>query len=139
MSFHNYRNIAVRNRLEEKVRDTIAASGRPVQYEVEQFEYIRPETAHTYTPDFKISDTVYIEAKGIWDLEDRKKILLMKEQHPDVIICMAFQNAYKPIRKGSKTTYADWCNEHGIPWCDLRTEPLPAEWFENGTEPEEVV
>ena len=126
-----YKNQHVRNKLEGKVLDRLLQRLGPGDYyEQDTLSYIRPQTEHEYTPDFKINDSVYIEAKGIWDTDDRKKLLLVREQYPEITICMVFYNADYKIYKGSKTTYGDWCNEHGIPWIDIRTEDLPEEWFQ---------
>lgn len=98
----------------------------PLQYEVDKLQYTVPSSNHTYKPDFKIADKVYIESKGIWDREDRNKILLIKEQYPDIKIYMAFQNAKQKIYKRSKTTYAEWCDKHGIEWSHGGLNP---NWF----------
>jgi hypothetical protein len=125
-----YRNSGVRNKLEEKALTLLAAHGFDQScYESEALEYEKPATQHTYTPDFKIGPDVYLETKGLFDREDRKKILLVLDQHPDVVVCMAFYNAEYKLYKGSPTTYGEWCNQHCIPWCDLSREDLPAEWF----------
>ena len=45
----------------------------------------------TYTPDFYIPETnIYIEAKGHLDKGDRVKMLLVKEQYPDLDIRFVF-------------------------------------------------
>lgn len=88
----------------------------PVAYEPDVLPYKIPESLHKYKPDFRITDTMYIEAKGKFVAADRQKMLLVKEQHPNLKICILFQNAFEKIRKGSKTTYAMWCDKHGIEW-----------------------
>lgn len=88
----------------------------PLQYEVDKLQYIVPASNHTYKPDFKLPSGNYIEAKGIFDRKDREKILLIKERYPKIKIFLAFQNARQKIYKSSKTTYADWCDKHGIEW-----------------------
>ena len=67
-----------------------------------------------------------IETKGRWTTEDRKKHLLIKDQHPELDIRFVFQNPKGKIRKGSKTTYADYCDKHGILWAD---KEIPNEWL----------
>ena len=100
----------------------------PLQYEVDVLPYVVPESNHKYKPDFKITDKLYIEAKGIWDRQDREKILLIKQQHPSITICMAFQNAKQKIYKRSKTTYAEWCDKNGIEWSH---GGIKKEWVSN--------
>lgn len=82
--------------------------------------YIQPETNHTYLPDFILRNGIYIETKGHLTLADRKKHLLLKEQHPDKDIRIIFQAPHNKIIKGSKTTYAKWCDKHGIKWGTLQ-------------------
>ena len=59
-------------------------------------------------------------------MEDRKKHLLIKKQHPDLDIRIVFQSAKGKIRKGSKTTYADFCDKHGIVWAE---KEIPKSWL----------
>ena len=51
---------------------------------------------------------------------------LVKEQHKDLDIRMVFMHAKNKIYKGSKTTYADWCNKHGYIWAE---KTIPMEWL----------
>ena len=67
-----------------------------------------------------------METKGRWVLEDRKKHLLIKKQHPELDIRIVFQSARTKIRKGSKTTYGDFCDKHGIPWAEKN---IPESWL----------
>jgi hypothetical protein len=70
---------------------------------------------------------VILEAKGVWTVEDRTKHLLIREQHPELDVRLVFQNANNKIRKGSKTTYAAWCDKKGIKWCN---KVIPKSWFQ---------
>lgn len=69
---------------------------------------------------------MYIEIKGWLTLEDRQKTLLILEQYPNIDLRFCFQAPYNKIRKGSKTTYADWCDSHGIKWC---SKEIPSSWI----------
>jgi hypothetical protein len=80
-----------------------------------------PASQHKYTPDFKLREGIYIEGKGRLLPSERKKHLLVKEQNPDVEIVFFFENANKPIYKGSSTTYGDWCDKNGFRWTDLKS------------------
>ena len=95
-------------------------------YETTVIDYIKPETSHTYTIDFRLRNGILIETKGRWVLEDRKKHLLIKKQHPELDIRFVFQSAKTKIRKGSKTTYADYCDKHGILWAE---KEIPKNWL----------
>ena len=84
----------------------------------------------TYTPDFYIPETgIYVEAKGHLDKSDRMKMLLVKEQHPDLDIRFVFLRANNKIYKGSKTTYAQWATKHKFEWAE---GSIPEEWCKNG-------
>mgnify|MGYP006125455277 FL=1 len=100
------------------------------EYETTVIPYIKPETKHTYTIDFTLPNGILVETKGRWVLEDRKKHLLIQKQHPKLDIRLVFQNSKGKIRKGSKTTYADFCNKNEIKWAD---KTIPLEWFNEKT------
>lgn len=111
-----FKNYSVRNRLEERVLSTLRDNCPEFEgYETDRLRYTIPSSRHYYTPDFKVGDTYY-EAKGIWDSNDRKKMLLVRDQYPDKRFIMVFYNPYYRIYKGSKTTYAAWCDKHGLDW-----------------------
>jgi hypothetical protein len=95
-------------------------------YETTKINYIVPERQSTYTVDFTLPNGILIETKGRWTTEDRKKHLLIKKQHPDLDIRIIFQSAKTKIRKGSKTTYGDFCDKHGITWSE---KEIPEEWL----------
>lgn len=108
--------IVFKSNWERKIATELEALNIPLQYEVDVLEYTIPESNHKYKPDFKVGKDRYIEAKGIFDRKDREKILLIKERYPKIKIFLAFMNARQKIYKGSKTTYGDWCDKHGIEW-----------------------
>ncbi len=67
---------------------------------------------------------VYLETKGYWDPSDRRKVLAVKRDNPDIDLRMVFQSPYNKISKKSKTTYAMWCEKHAIPWTSFHNIPL---------------
>lgn len=69
---------------------------------------------------------IIIEAKGLFETKDRQKHLLIKKQYPHLDIRFVFQNPKNTLYKGSKTTYADWCDKYGFKWA---TKLIPATWF----------
>ena len=115
-----------RSGFEHKVSDQLKENKVKFGYENTVIDYIKPETKHTYTIDFTLPNGILVETKGRWVLEDRKKHLLIKKQKPELDIRMVFQSANTKIRKGSKTTYADWCNRHGFLWAQ---GTIPMEWM----------
>lgn len=84
--------------------------------------YERPATFHKYYPDWIVEGMV-LETKGIWLPDDREKILFVIGQNPGIDLRMVFQNPKLPIYKGSKTTYAMWCDKKKIKWGTLADVP----------------
>ena len=118
------KNIKFRSKLEENVASLLEGLGVSYEYESEKLSYT---IEHTYTPDFVLPNYVYLETKGYWDPADRRKVLAVKRDNPDVDLRMVFQSPYNTISKKSKTTYAKWCDKHGIPWSAYHEIPL--EWL----------
>lgn len=114
-----------RSGLEEDVDRALKSTGVNGEYEQHQIKYTKPATNHTYTPDFKLPNGIFIETKGRFVLADRKKHVLIKQQHPELDIRFVFQNSRNKIRKGSKTTYADWCVKNGFQYHD---KIIPTSW-----------
>lgn len=116
-----------RSGLEEVISNKLAENNIDGEYEKHKIKYIKPATEHTYTPDFKLPNGIFVETKGRFVTEDRKKHVLIKKQHPELDIRFVFQNSKNKIRKGSPTTYADWCNKHGFKYAD---KVIPQEWLD---------
>ena len=115
-----------RSGFEHKVSDQLKENKIKFEYETTVIDYIKPETNHTYTIDFTLPNGILVETKGRWVLEDRKKHLLIKKQHPELDIRMVFQSSKTKIRKGPKTTYAMYCDKHDIPWAE---KVIPESWL----------
>jgi len=88
-------------------------------YEVEKITYT---LTNGYTPDFKLADNVFLECKGFFKPSDRRKMLEVKKQHPNITFIMYFQNSQVKLTKKSKTTYGDWCDKQGIKWFCWKTK-----------------
>ena len=116
-----------RSGLEEVVDSTLKQRNIDGEYEKHKIKYTIPATDHTYTPDFRLPNGIFIETKGRFVVEDRKKHVLIKKQHPELDIRFVFQNSKNKIRKGSPTTYADWCIKHGFIYAD---KTIPQEWLD---------
>ena len=115
------KNIKFRSKLEADIASLLEHLGVSYEYESEKLGYT---IEHTYTPDFVLPNYTYIEAKGYWSPEDRRKILNVKKDNPDIDLRMVFQAPYNTISKKSKTTYAKWCERHDIPWTSWQNIPL---------------
>lgn len=96
-------------------------------YEAATIEFTQPAAKRKYKPDFKISDCKFIETKGRLTSQDRAKHLWIKEQRPEIEVYFVFSRPHNRIRKGSPTTYADWCDKHGFEWISI-DDPLPKHW-----------
>lgn len=102
------------NNYRSKFEARFAANNPSFEYETKQLKYT---IEHVYNPDFydPVTDT-YWETKGLWDAADRRKILAVLKQHPELKLVLIFQNPANKINKHSKTSYADWCDKHSIQW-----------------------
>ena len=113
-----------RSKLEERLATLLTTLGISYEYESEKVSYT---IQHHYTPDFVLPNHTYLEAKGYWDAADRRKILAVKKDNPDMDLRMVFQAPYNKINKNSKTTYAMWCEKHDIPWPAYHD--IPIDWL----------
>tara|TARA_R100001463_G_scaffold307_1_gene1279 strand:- start:149 stop:571 length:423 start_codon:yes stop_codon:yes gene_type:complete len=118
------KNNKFRSGLEKQIADLLTELGVSYEYESEKLAYT---ISHNYTPDFVLPNHVYLEAKGYWDSADRRKVLAVKRDNPDIDLRMVFQSPYNTISKKSKTTYAQWCERHKIPWTTW--QKIPLEWL----------
>lgn len=87
------------------------------EYEPDKFKYTVPAKVRTYTPDFKLADNFYIETKGYLDYDDQQKMILFKQQHPDIRVVLLFQKPYQRLPR-RKITHAAWAIKHGYEWTD---------------------
>ena len=113
-----------RSGLEKKVAELLGNLSIPFEYESTKVPYV---LQCNYTPDFLLPNGIYLETKGQFTSEDRRKMLAVKEAHPDLDIRMVFQAPFNKIAKRSKTTYAAWCERHGIKWAAYHS--IPSEWL----------
>lgn len=120
------KKLGFRSGIEVKVAKQLEEAGIKVEYETTKIRYVQPETKHVYTPDFVLPNGIIVETKGRFVAADRKKHLLIKQQHPDLDIRFVFQRSQNTINKGSKTTYADWATKHGFKYAD---KEIPDEWL----------
>lgn len=115
-----------RSGLEDKVAAQLRDASIDAKYEEYQIPYEIPASSHHYTPDFVLPNGIIIETKGVFDVDDRKKHLLIKKQYPKLDIRFVFSSSKTRIYKGSKTTYADWCDKYGFKFAD---KWIPDKWL----------
>ena len=113
-----------RSKLEEQVADLLDQLKVPYEYETYQVAYT---IMHHYNPDFILPNGIYLESKGYWDAKDRRKILAVVKDNPDIDLRMVFQAPFNKISKKSRTTYAQWCEKHGIKWAAVHA--IPIDWL----------
>jgi|TARA_R110000824_G_scaffold158774_5_gene332836 hypothetical protein len=98
-----------------------------VKFEYETMNlYYEVSEQRKYTPDVILPNGIILELKGRFTTADRKKMLLVIKQHPDLDIRMVFQRHTNKLFKGSLTTYSEWCNKKGIKWA---SKTVPKEWI----------
>ncbi len=117
----NKKEIKFRSGLEEKIAGLLTELGVSFEYESTKIPYT---IQHHYHPDFVLPNHVYLETKGYWDPADRRKVLAVKRDNPELDLRMVFQSPFNKISKKSKTTYAMWCEKHDIPWTSYHDIPL---------------
>ena len=115
-----------RSGFEHKVSEQLTERKIKFGYEDTVIEYTIPERKSKYTVDFTLPNGILVETKGRWVAADRKKHMLFKKQQPELDIRLVFQSAKSKISKGSKTTYADYCDKHGIQWAEKQ---IPESWI----------
>lgn len=108
-----------------------ALDARGVEYEYEEHELFY-EVPCTYVPDFALSNAAgipfFVEVKGYFPAEDRRKMLEVKRSNPGVDLRIVFQNpANKISRRAGALTYAQWADRYGFKWA---TGAIPYQWVQ---------
>lgn len=115
-----------RSGLEERIAQELIERGVDFEYETMRIDYLRPAKKARYTPDFVLPNGIIIETNGRFLTADRQKMLLVKDQHPDLDIRFIFSNSNQKISKQSKTTYGMWAERNGFPFSN---GDLPLDWL----------
>ena len=114
-----------RSKYEEDVCSKLRKSKVNFDYETINLYYQITEQ-RKYIPDIILSNGIVIELKGRFTAKDRKKMLLVIKQYPDLDIRMVFMRPNNKLNKGSRTTYAQWCDKNNIKWAN---KYVPDEWI----------
>jgi Phage endonuclease I len=131
-----------RSGLEKKVAEQLESEGVAYGHESQWIRYTVPQREAKYLPDFSFEDCpIIIEAKGRFgggnprfkmpatdSAKERQKLVLLKEQHPELDIRIVFQRASTPIYPKSPTSHGKWATDHGFLWSDKGV--VPREWIE---------
>lgn len=115
--------------LEWEVGEAFARrKGLKATYETTQLEYVIPATRHTYTPDWTIQTPsgvcFHLEVKGYFDKASVKKMLAVRQSHPNLDIRFFFPKDNKI--PGRKQRYSEWCEKVGYQYC---IGQIPASWL----------
>jgi hypothetical protein len=121
----NHRARAYRSGLEDQTAAFLQPLQKEVRYEALKIEW-EDLRYRTYTPDFVLDNGIIIETKGLFDNDDRRKHVAIKEQHPELDIRFVFSNANAKLYKGAKSRYFEWCEKNGILWAN---RVIPQEWL----------
>lgn len=116
--------------MEFRIASALETQGVPFEYEERKVWFIAPAKLSHYTPDFILPSGIVIEGKGRFDTDDRQKHKHIKALHPGLDIRFVFSNSKAKINKGSKTSYADWCQRYGYQYAD---KLIPGGWLQEST------
>ena len=118
-----------RSKLEQQFEAMLKEFDVQYDYEITKVPYIVPESNHTYTVDWTILKGLLIETKGyLADSTERKKYVLIKEQHPELDLRFVFGDPNKKCG-GMKTTHAQWADKHGFKWCSIKDTEQIRQWI----------
>lgn len=114
-----------RSKFEAKIADQLRKAKVKFEYETVRLDYLIPESKHYYKPDFVLTNGIKIECKGKLDVQAKRKMELVKLQHPNEDIRILFMRD-QPIRKGSNTYYSTWAEKTGYKYA---FKEIPVEWL----------
>ena len=123
--FSHARKYGYRSGLEKKLADELKVLKVKFTYESLKIEW-EDLAYRTYTPDFILDNGIIIESKGMFTAADRRKHLAIQRQHPKLDIRFIFENSRRKLRKGAKSTYAEWCIKYNFRY---GTRVVPEEWL----------
>lgn len=107
-----------KNLFEANVAKQIKRSKVPFSYEPVRIPFV---IASHYIPDFVLSTPlgkVYVECKGYFRPEDKRKLLAVKRQNPSLDIRILFWS--------KRPSYIKWAEKHGFKWA---VEKIPKDWL----------
>lgn len=109
----------VRNKFEKKLNNQLKKSKIRFNYESLRIPYI---LSFNYIPDWHVIPrpgcSFIIEGKGWLRPEDKRKLIAVKRQHPDLDIRIVFQSRNKK--------YIRWAEKYGFKYA---VGSIPSEWL----------
>ena len=129
MALHKIRREAIkygyRSGLEYKISQYLESLKHKYEYESIKIEW-EDLAYRTYTPDFILNNGIIIETKGRFTVDDRRKHVTIKKQHPTLDIRFVFTNSRSKLNKGAKSTYGEWCTKYKF---DFYDRIIPEDWL----------
>lgn len=114
-----------RSKFEASVALSLNKRGLSFNYEGRALPY---KIEAIYTPDFILPNGVIVETKGLFDQDDRRKMVAVKAQHPHLDIRLCFMNANVKLSRAPRAlTYWQWAERHNFLWCEGH---IPTSWFD---------
>jgi hypothetical protein len=86
-----------------------------------------PQQQHYYKPDWITPSGILVESKGLLTVQDKQKLKLIREQHPDKLIALLFQRNLKLTKAKNSKRYVDWAIENKFPVAV--GEVVPDDWM----------
>lgn len=111
--------MGLRNKFEKALNRQLKKAKVRFDYEVERIPYV---LACHYIPDFIVHTKlgkIYIEAKGYFRPEAKRKMVAVKRQHPELDIRIVFHKQTKALIK--------WAERHSFKYA---FERIPKEWLD---------
>lgn len=128
----------MRSKFERRIAKELDDAGVKYEYEKWSYQYdeaLRKNMARCgdcggtnlirtgwYTPDFFLESGFIVETKGRFTAADRRKMLAVKESHPELQLVILFMRDNK-IHKNSTTKYSDWCEANNYEYCIGKLDP----------------
>lgn len=107
-----------RNKFEKKIATQLRRSKREFKYESEKIPYV---IAGHYNPDFVVTTPtgkIYLETKGYFRPEAKRKMVAVKRQHPELDIRIVFYSY--------RAAYEKWAIKNGFRYA---FEKIPIDWL----------
>lgn len=108
----------LKNKFETRIFRQLKRAKVVFKYEAEKIPYV---IASHYCPDFVIScpnGKIYVECKGYFRPEDKRKLVAVKRNNPNIDLRIVFY--------ARKEQYIKWAEKNHIRWA---VERIPTEWL----------
>lgn len=108
---------APRNKFEQSGFDQLKKAKVPFEYEPKD-KHVPYTIEAKWVPDFVLNGRIFIEYKGWFRPEHKRKLSSVKRCHPTLDIRIVFQSATEANIR--------WAERRGIPWAE---KAIPKAWI----------